>query len=59
MVTVPHEIVGLARMSDYRGVGLERFHCSGLVLHCPQGPNTLVHQYTHFHVNEDNYTNFL
>ena len=25
MVTVPHEMVGLERMSDYRGVGLQRF----------------------------------
>ena len=30
MVTVPHIyiIVGLERMLDYRGVGLERFHCT-------------------------------
>ena len=28
MVTVPHKMVGLERMSDYRGVGLERFHCT-------------------------------
>ena len=27
MVTVPHNMVGLERMLDYRGVGLERFHC--------------------------------
>ena len=27
MVTVPHIMVGLGRMLDYRGVGLERFHC--------------------------------
>ena len=27
MVTVPHIIVGLERMLDYRSVGLERFHC--------------------------------
>ena len=26
MVTVPHIMVGLERMFDYRGVGLERFH---------------------------------
>ena len=26
MVTVPHIMVGLERMLDYRGVGLERFH---------------------------------
>ena len=30
MVTVPHIMVGLERMLDYRGVGLERFHC----IHC-------------------------
>ena len=28
MVTVPHIMVGLERMMDYRGVGLARFHCS-------------------------------
>ena len=28
MVTAPHNImVGLERMLEYRGVGLERFHC--------------------------------
>ena len=27
MVTVPHIVVGLERMFDYGGVGLERFHC--------------------------------
>ena len=27
MVTVPHIMVRLERMSDYRGIGLERFHC--------------------------------
>ena len=28
MVTVPHIMIGLERMLDYRGVGLERFHCT-------------------------------
>ena len=28
MVTVPHIMVGLERMLDYRGVGLVRFHCN-------------------------------
>ena len=28
MATVPHIMVGLERMLDYRGVGLVRFHCS-------------------------------
>ena len=27
IVTVPHIMVGLERILDYRGVGLERFHC--------------------------------
>ena len=27
MVTVPHIMVGLERMLDYRGVGLAWFHC--------------------------------
>ena len=26
MVTVPRKVVGLERMSEYRGVGLEKFH---------------------------------
>ena len=28
MVTVPDKMVRLERMSDYRGVRLERFHCT-------------------------------
>ena len=28
MVTVPHKMVGLERMLDYGGVGLQTFHCS-------------------------------
>ena len=28
MVTVPYVMVALERMLDYRGVGLERFHCT-------------------------------
>ena len=28
MVTVPHIMVRLERMLDYRGVGLARFHCT-------------------------------
>ena len=34
MVTVPHIMVGLERMVDYRGVGLERFHCMSNVPTC-------------------------
>jgi hypothetical protein len=30
MTTVPQKMVGLRRMSHYRGVGLERFHCASL-----------------------------
>ena len=32
MVTIPHIMVGLERMLDYRGVGLARFHC--IMLYC-------------------------
>ena len=32
MVTVPHTMVGLERLSDYRGVGLGRFHCNICIL---------------------------
>ena len=31
MVTVPHIMVRLERMLDYRGVGLERFQCTNLI----------------------------
>ena len=34
MVDVPHKMVGLEIMLDYRGVGLERFHCM-LLSHYP------------------------
>ena len=30
MVTVPHIMVGLERMLDYRGVRLARFHCTSI-----------------------------
>ena len=33
MVTVPHIMVGLERMLDYRGFGLERFHCMSVPVH--------------------------
>ena len=39
MVTVPHIMVGLERMLDYRGVGLARFHCIGV-----QCTHDTVHQ---------------
>ena len=28
MVTEPRKVVGLERMLDYEGVGLQRFHCA-------------------------------
>ena len=31
MVTVPHIMVGLERMLDYRGVRLGRFHCNNIM----------------------------
>ena len=34
MVTVPHVMVGLERMLDYRGVGLARFHCIINLMNC-------------------------
>ena len=32
MVIIPHIMVGLERMLDYRGVGLVRFHCTYILL---------------------------
>ena len=34
MVNVPHIMVGLEKMLDYRGVGLVRFHCIQLCKEC-------------------------
>ena len=35
IVSVPHLMVGLERMWDYRGVGLARFHCiSSVCIQC-------------------------
>ena len=33
MLTVPPIMVGLERMLDYRGVGLERFHCIVILIY--------------------------
>ena len=46
MVTVPHIMVGLERMLDYRGVGLARFHCIYLyVLICTAFTNIHILAY--------------
>ena len=36
METVPHIMVGLERILDYKGVGLERSHCTTNALHLEQ-----------------------
>ena len=33
MVTVPHIMVRIESMLDYRGVGLVRFHCTYVSMH--------------------------
>ena len=43
MVTVPHIMVGLERMLDYRGVGLARFHCTLLL----KRTDACVQSYSH------------
>ena len=43
MVTVPHIMVGLERISDYRDVGLARFHCMYNVVY--------TDAYIHMHMN--------
>ena len=45
MVTVPHIMVRLERMLDYRGVGLERFHCYNTLL----TPRGCIELYYHRH----------
>ena len=60
MVTVPHIMVGLERMLDYRGVGLVRFHCTAEVLiHIRTYVRTFVclcslhvHTYMHTYIQE-------
>ena len=44
MVTVPHIMVGLERMLDYRGVGLARFHCNNN--YSKLDTNSMVARYT-------------
>ena len=34
MVIVPRIMIGLERMLDYRGVSLERFHCTCISIAC-------------------------
>ena len=43
MVTVPHIMVGLERMLDYRVVGLERFHCIHLCTQSVMSANLWCH----------------
>ena len=38
MVTVPHIMVGLERMLDYRGIGLAKFHCNLMLASSDLGP---------------------
>ena len=44
MVTVPHIMVGLERVLDYRGVRLARFHCK-LRTFCDHFPPCGIHEY--------------
>ena len=44
MVTVPHIMVGLERMLDYRGAGLARFHCIILYIYMP-----IIYVHLHIH----------
>ena len=38
MVTVPHIMVGLETMLDYRGIGLAKFHCNLMLASSDLGP---------------------
>ena len=42
MVTVPHIMVRLERMLDYRGVRLARFHCTRSYVHESMYPCTCM-----------------
>ena len=43
MVTVPHEMVRLERMLDYRGVGLQRIHCTLVRMYKRSRSHTTAH----------------
>ena len=46
MVTVPHIVVGLERMLDYRGVGLARFHCTYVCMYvCTSGTRAIANTF--------------
>ena len=51
MVIVPHMMVELERMSDYRGVGLARFHC--ILLIYLKLYTTSYYVYVHIHMYVD------
>ena len=44
IVTVSHIMVVLERMLDYRGVGLERFHCTSLFVCTTAGMCDDIHK---------------
>ena len=48
MVTVPHIMVGIERMLDYRDVGLERFRCMYVCIHLHM--NGLKKKIMHVHI---------
>ena len=50
MVTVPHIMVGLERMLDYRGVRLARFHCIHILLHLVIHYHPLNYSVIHMHM---------
>ena len=43
MVTVPHIMVGLKRLLDYRGVGLARFHSLYIIFSSRNRQGALMH----------------
>ena len=47
MVIVPHELMGLERMSVYEGVRLQRFHCVNVLLKSDQNLLDVWKNYTH------------
>ena len=52
MATVPHIMVGLERMLDYRGVGLGRFHCiMKLINHKISCEDKLIDMFTNYATN--------
>ena len=52
MVTVPHIMVVLERMLDYRGVRLARFHCTYVHIFMYVSTISYIHMYVYVYIHK-------